>query len=90
MLQIASPPGKGGVMSKPARMVDDLGKSLVGDAVGLNDSQFGPDGFVGDATLFAPVWPLPLLFCSQQYVSGSLSGSVAEPVSANGVLMGIV
>ena len=42
MLQIASPPGKGGVISKPARMVDDLGKSLVGDAVAGNDNQFGP------------------------------------------------
>ncbi|MBK9373703.1 MAG: hypothetical protein IPN03_08185 [Holophagales bacterium] len=27
--------------------------------------------------------------CSQQYVSGSLSGSVAEPVRANGVRDGI-
>lgn len=90
MLQIASPPGKGGVISKPARMVDDLGRSLVGDVVGLNDNQFGPDDFVAYATLFAAVWPVPLSFCSQQNVIGSFSGSVAEPVSANGVLIGIV
>ena len=44
MLQIASPPGRGGVISKPARMVDNLGKSLVGDTVAGNDNQFGPTG----------------------------------------------
>lgn len=50
----ASPPGSTGVTNKPERIVDNLGKVLVGDAVGLNDNQFGPDAFVGDATLLAP------------------------------------
>lgn len=65
MLQAASPPGKGGVTSKPARTVDSLGKVLEGDVVGLNDNQFGPVSFVGDATLFAPE-VVALSFCSQQ------------------------
>ena len=65
MLAPASPPGKGGVTAKPARMVDNLGNVLVGDAVGLNDNQFGPVSLVGDATLFAPV-VVELSFCSQQ------------------------
>ena len=44
MLQIASPPGSGGVISKPARIVDNVGQSLVGDTVAGNDNQFGPTG----------------------------------------------
>jgi hypothetical protein len=44
MLQIASPPGRGGVISKPARMVDNPGQNLVGDTVAGNDNQFGPTG----------------------------------------------
>ena len=89
MFAPASPPGKGGVTNKPERMVDNLGKVLVGDAEGLNDSQFGPVVFVGDATLFCPV-VVELSFCSQQYVRASPFASVAEPVSAKGVLIGIV
>ena len=65
MLQTASPPGKGGVTNKPARMVDNLGNVRVGDVVGLKDNQFGPVNLVGDATLFAPV-VVELSFCSQQ------------------------
>lgn len=52
-------------MNKPARIVDNLGRVRVGDAVGLNDSQFGPVNFVGDATLFAPD-VVALSSCSQQ------------------------
>ena len=52
MLATASPPGSGGVTNRPARIVDNLGKVRVGDAVGLNDNQFGPVSLVGDATLF--------------------------------------
>ena len=89
MFAPASPPGKGGVTFNPERMVDNRGKLRVGDAVAGNDNQLGPVVFVGDATL-----PVPdveeLSFCSQQYVIGSFSGSVAEPVNANGVLMGMV
>ena len=65
MLQAASPPGKGGVTAKPARMVESLGKVRVGDVVGLNDNQFGPVNLVGDATLFDPE-VVALSFCSQQ------------------------
>ena len=65
MLAPPSPPGRGGVTAKPARIVDSLGKIRVGDDVGLNDSQFGPVNFVGDATLFAPEVEA-LSFCSQQ------------------------
>ena len=85
---MGSPPSVG-VMSRPERIVDNLGKYRVGDAVGLNDIQFGPVAFVGLATLFAPV-VVELSFCSQQYVSGSPLASVAEPVSAKGVLIGMV
>ena len=31
MFATASPPGNGGVINKPARIVDNLGQSLVGD-----------------------------------------------------------
>jgi hypothetical protein len=65
MLQTASPPGKGGVISKPARTVDNRGKVLEGDVVGLNDNQFGPVNLVGDATLLDPE-VVALSFCSQQ------------------------
>ena len=43
---MASPPGKVGVINKPAKMVDNFGKSLVGLVEGLNDNQFGPVGLV--------------------------------------------
>ena len=89
MLVPASPPGKGGVTNKPERMVDNLGKVLVGDTAGLNDNQLGPVAFVGEATLFVPD-VVELSFCSQQYVSASPLASVAAAVSANGVLIGIV
>ena len=65
MFAPASPPGKGGVTFKPDNIVDNLGQVLVPDTVGLNDNQFGPVAFVGDATLFAPV-VVELSFCSQQ------------------------
>jgi hypothetical protein len=65
MLQIASPPGKGGVTNRPAKIVDNLGNVRVGDAVGLNDNQFGPVSFVGLATLAFPD-VVELSSCSQQ------------------------
>jgi hypothetical protein len=65
MLAPASPPGKGPVTFEPDNRVDNLGKSLVPDVVGLNDNQFGPVVFVGDATLPDPVVD-ELSFCSQQ------------------------
>ena len=46
-------------------MVDNFGNNLVPDAVGLNDNQFGPVAFVGEAMLFAPE-VVELSFCSQQ------------------------
>ena len=89
MFAPASPPGNGGVTFKPASIVDNFGKVLVPDAEAGNDNQFGPVVLVGDATLPVPV-VVELSFCSQQYVSGSASASVAEPVNAKGVLMGMV
>ena len=90
MFATASPPGKTGVTFKPARIVDNFGKVLVGKTEAGNDNQFGPVVLVGDATLPEPD-VVELSFCSQQYVSTSpVLASVAEPVSANGVLMGIV
>lgn len=65
MLQMRSPPGKGGVICKPARMVESLGINLVGEAVAGNDNQLGPVSFVAKATLFAPD-VVELSFCSQQ------------------------
>ena len=64
----------------------------MGDTVGLNEIQFGPVALVGLATLFAPVCEEEALsFCSQQYVNTSPGlASVAEPVSAKGVLFGMV
>jgi hypothetical protein len=85
----ASPPGKGGVTFKPANMVDNFGKILVADVVGLNDNQFGPVVFVGEATLPVPE-VVELSFCSQQYVSASPFASVAELVRKKGVLIGMV
>jgi len=71
-------------------MVDSFGKYLVGEVVGLNDNQLGPVVLVGDATLPVPD-VVELSFCSQQYVNTSPGlASVAEPVSAKGVLFGIV
>ena len=89
MLAPASPPGNGGVTNKPERIVDNFGKVLVGDTEGVNDNQFGPVVFVGDATLPDPV-VVELSFCSQEYVSASPFASVAEAVSAKGVLIGMV
>lgn len=62
-LQIASPPNVG-VTFKPARIVESLGKFLVGEDVEANEIQFGPVAFVGEATLAFPV-VVVLLFCSQ-------------------------
>ena len=76
MVMPASPPAKGPVVRPPARMVDNCGKYLTGDAVGLNDSQFGPVVLVALALLFAPD-VVELSFCSQLYVSASPSASVA-------------
>ena len=89
MFAPASPPGNGGVTFKPERMVDNFGNVLVPDTVAGNDNQFGPDALVGDATLLAPD-TVELSFCSQQYVNGSFSASVAEPVNAKDVLIGMV
>jgi hypothetical protein len=85
----ASPP-KVGVTASPAKIVESLGKSLVGEVVDGNDKKFGPVVFVGDATLAALEKVAGMSFCSQLYVIGSPSGSVAEPVNANGVVIGIV
>ena len=60
-----SPPGNGPVTNDPARIVDNVGKVLVGEAVGLKDNQFGPVVLVGDATLAVPD-VVELSFCSQQ------------------------
>ena len=63
----ASPPVNGPVVVPPARMVDNLGKYLVGDVVGGNDIQLGPDVFVALALLALPVCDKEALsFCSQQ------------------------
>ena len=63
----ASPPGNGPDTKPPASIVAILGKYLVGDVVGENDIQFGPDAFVALATLLAPVCDVEALsFCSQQ------------------------
>lgn len=88
----ASPPDRGPDTKPPARIVDILGKYLVGDVVGENEIQLGPDALVALATLADPVCEEEALsFCSQQYVSTSPAlASVAEPVNANGVLIGIV
>ena len=86
----ASPPGKGPETFRPANIVANFGNNLVGDVVGLNDNQFGPVVFVALATLLAPV-VVELSFCSQQYVNTSPAfASVAEPVRAKGVLIGMV
>ena len=48
-------------------MVDILGKYLVGDVLGENEIQLGPDALVALATLADPVCDdEALLFCSQQ------------------------
>lgn len=64
MLAPASPPGNGGVTNNPARIVDNLGKDLVGDIVDGKVSQLGPVNLPGDATLPAPV-VVELSLCSQ-------------------------
>ena len=63
ILAPTSPPGSGGVTAKPPKIVDNLGKVLVGEVVGRNDNQFGPVNLVGDATLAAPD-TVELSFCS--------------------------
>lgn len=67
MFATASPPGRTGVTNNPACTVDSLGIYLVGDVEEAKDSQFGPEAFVGDATLLLPVPPEAgkLSFCSQ-------------------------
>ena len=89
---VASPPVKGPVVVPPASIVANLGKYLVGDVVAGKETQLGPVVFVALARLLAFVCEEEALsFCSQQYVSTSLAlASVAEPVKANGVLIGIV
>ena len=48
-------------------MVAILGKYLVGDVVGINEIQLGPDALVALATLLLPVCDEDaLLYCSQQ------------------------
>jgi hypothetical protein len=48
-------------------MVAILGKYLIGDVVGVNDIQLGPDALVALATLLVPVCDDEALsFCSQQ------------------------
>ena len=73
-------------------MVDNLGKYLVGEADGLKEIQLGPEALVALATLLAPVWLVDALsFCYQLYVSTSPAlASEADPVKANGVLLGMV
>jgi hypothetical protein len=67
VLAPASPPVNGPDTKPPARMVDIFGKYLVGDVVGGNVIQLGPDALVGLATLALPVCDdEALLFCSQQ------------------------
>jgi hypothetical protein len=92
VLAPASPPVNGPDTKPPASIVAIFGKYLVGDVVGANEIQLGPDALVALATLLAPVCDEEaLLFCSQQYVNTSPAlASVAEPVNANGVLIGIV
>jgi hypothetical protein len=65
MFATASPPGITGVTKRPARTVDSFGRVRVGEAVGLNESQFGPVSLVGLATLLFPD-VVALSFCSQQ------------------------
>jgi hypothetical protein len=63
----ASPPVNGPDTKPPARIVAILGKYRVGDVVGINEIQLGPDALVGLATLLLPVWDDDaLLYCSQQ------------------------
>ena len=84
------PPAKTAVVSPPVRIVDNLGKSRVGDTVGLNDNQLGPVALVAYDILFAPE-TVELSSCSQLYVSTSPGlASVAEAVNAKGVLIGMV
>ena len=89
MLAPASPPASGPVTAAPARMVASRGNKRVGEVVGLKEIQLGPVVLVALATLDAPV-VVELSFCSQLYVSTSPSASVALPVKAKGVLLGIV
>lgn len=55
VLAPASPPGRGPDISWPARIVESLGKILVGELLGVYDIQLGPDALVALATLFVPV-----------------------------------
>ena len=92
MLAPASPPVNGPDIKPPARIVAILGKYLTGEVLGEKEIQLGPDALVALATLLAPVCEEDALsFCSQQYVSTSPAlASVAEPVNAKGVLIGMV
>jgi hypothetical protein len=63
----ASPPVNGPDVVPPARIVDSLGKYLVGEVVAGNDIQLGPDALVALALLLLPVCEEDALsFCSQQ------------------------
>jgi hypothetical protein len=67
VLAPASPPVNGPDTKPPARMVDSLGNNLVGEVVGANEIQLGPDALVALATLLVPVCDdEALLYCSQQ------------------------
>lgn len=92
ILAMGVPPGNGGVTKLPASIVAKIGNVLVGFDVAGNVSQLGPTSLPGLATLLLPVTvELAASFCSQQYVNASPGfASVAEPVNANGVLIGMV
>jgi hypothetical protein len=67
VLAPASPPVKGPESVAPANIVASLGKYLTGEAVGANDTQFGPVALVALATLLAAVCVEEALsFCSQE------------------------
>ena len=71
----------------PFMMLVILGKYLVGDAVGSRLLNIGPTTLVDTGGMTAPTSGS---HCSQQYVIGLLSASVAEAVKTNGVDIGIV
>ena len=56
------------------------------EVVGSSDRNAGPDVLFAEGGMVATC----LSYCSQQYVIGSLSASVAAPSSINGVDFGIV
>ena len=86
----ASPPTSL-VVLELAKIEANFGKYLEGEAVGLHEMKLGPSILAMSAELSAPVEAPPSSFCSQQYVSASdVLASVADPVSTNGVLIGMV